>query len=355
MASELLQLPKKTLAFSSLGVNRLATERMRRDFQFRISALILAFATVAAVVLAGINFSKERQYPVPDDGVWWMEAGNGIYAQRVIPGGPADKRGIKPGDLLISVNDQVLPNVAALQRQLSRVGIWSSATYQLDRNGVKIDVPVILTEADKSLNQGMRLIAVFYLGIGLYVLLRRWTAPKSTHFFIFCLVSFILYSFKYTGKLNDFDWIIYWCSVVAGLLQPALFLHFVLTFPEKKHFVSRHPWIQPAVYIPGLLLLALHLTVLRTLQASELLRWNLDRLEMLYLATFFVVAAGVLWHSYRVASTTILRQQMKWVTRGTIVAITPFTLFYVMPYLQGTLPTMAMKVSVLSLIFLPLT
>ena len=54
-------------------------------------------------------------------------------------------------------------------------------------------------------------------------------------------------------------------------------------------------------------------------------------------------------------STPILRQQLKWVTRGTILAITPFTLFYVIPYLTGALPTNAMKVSVLSLGMLPLT
>ena len=46
---------------------------------------------------------------------------------------------------------------------------------------------------------------------------------------------------------------------------------------------------------------------------------------------------------------------MKWVTRGTIVAIAPFTLFYILPYLFGFVPTAGMKVSVLSLVFLPLT
>ena len=35
------------------------------------------------------------------------------------------------------------------------------------------------------------------------------------------------------------------------------------------------------------------------------------------------LAAAILWHSYRHAETTILRQQMKWVTRGTILAIAP--------------------------------
>jgi two-component system, NtrC family, sensor kinase len=43
------------------------------------------------------------------------------------------------------------------------------------------------------------------------------------------------------------------------------------------------------------------------------------------------------------------------VTRGTILAITPFTFLYVIPYLMGVLPTSAMRISVLSLGILPLT
>ena len=355
MASELLQSPTTTLAFSSPGVDRLATERMRKDFQFRISALILAFATMAAVILAGINFSKEGQYPVPDDVVWWMEAGTGIYAQRVVPDGAADKAGIKPGDLLISVDERSLPNVAALQKQLSRTGIWSSPIYQLDRHGVKIDVPVILREADRSLNQGMRLIALIYLGIGLYVLLRRWTAPKSTHFYIFCLVSFVSYSFRYIGKFNSFDWTIYWSSIAAGVLQPALFLHFALSFPEKKKFLQGKAWLLSLVYVPGALMLAFHITAVIRWAATQSLIWNLDRLQMLYLTLYFSIAAAVLWDTYRKARIPILRQQMKWISRGTVLAIAPFTLFYVIPFLQGALATPAMKISAFSLVFLPLT
>src|SRR5439155_2457974 len=114
-------------------------------------------------------------------------------------------------------------------------------------------------------------------------------------------------------------------------------------------------WVRALVYVPGLILLGLHIAAFKMLHPSETLRWNLDRVQMVYLSVFFVSSAGVLWHTYRNASTTILRQQMKWVTRGTILAITPFTLFYVIPYLQGALPTTGMKISVLSLVFLPLT
>jgi PAS domain S-box-containing protein len=218
-----------------------------------------------------------------------------------------------------------------------------------------VDSVVILIPADRSLNDWLRLIALIYLGIGIYVLLRRWTAPSATHFYIFCLVSFILYSFHYTGKLNEFDEIILWSNITAWMLQPALFLHFVLTFPERREFVRKHHWAVALVYLTGAILLGVRILAMKFLVASERLRWNLDRVEMVYLAGFFVLSAVVLLNSYRRASTPILRQQLKWVTRGTILAIAPFTALYVLPYLSGSLPTTAMKVSVLSLGLLPLT
>ncbi len=331
------------------------SKSMNRESQVRFVAVLLFLLTVAAVVFAGFNFQSELRSAVPDDGVWWVEQGGRLTADRVDPNGPGARSGIKPGDQLISVNGQEVQNTSGLERQLYRNGVWSKAAYSLLRHSVLLDSSVILVPAERSLNNWLRLIALIYLGIGLYVLLRRWTAPGSTHFYIFCLVSFIAYSFKYTGKLNDFDWTIYWGNIAAGILQPALFLHFVLTFPEKREFVKRHPWMLSLVYVPGAVLLAIHLGAMRWLQASERLRWNLDRMEMSYGSLFFLAAATVLWYSYRRASTTILRQQLKWVTRGTILAVIPYSLLYVLPYLMGSLPDAAMKVSALSLALLPLT
>lgn len=328
---------------------------MNRERQVRFVAVLFFLLTVAAGVFAGFNLNAEWKFQVPDDGVWWVEHRGSLVADRVEANGPGAKSGIKPGDRLISINGQEIRTMSALERELYGTGIWSKASYSLVRQSVPLDSTVILVPADRSLNNWLRLIALIYLGIGLYVLLRRWTAPGSTHFYVFCLVSFIAYSFKYTGKLNDFDWIIYWGNIAAGCLQPALFLHFVLTFPEKRQIVRKHPWLLALVYVPGAALLTVHVVAMRLLQASERLRWNLDRMEMSYGSLFFLAAAGVLWYNYRRASSTILRQQLKWVTRGTILAIVPYTLFYVIPYLMGSLPAATMKISALSLALLPLT
>jgi two-component system NtrC family sensor kinase len=350
-----IELPGGALRPTSHPTGGSPPKAMNRESQVRSVAVLLFLLTVAAVVFAGFNLNSEWKFLVPDDGVWWVEQGGHLTADRVDPSGPGARSGIKPGDQLVSINGQDVQNMSGLERQLYRTGIWSKAAYSLLRQSVPLDSSVILVPAERSLNNWLRLIALIYLGIGLYVLLRRWTAPGCMHFYIFCLVSFVAYSFKYTGKLNEFDWTIYWGNIAAGILQPALFLHFVLTFPEKREAVRKYPWLLALVYAPGAVLLAVHIVATQWLQASERLRWNLDRMEMSYGSLFFLAAAVVLWYSYQRASTTILRQQLKWVTRGTVLAIVPYTLFYVIPYLMGSLPGAAMKVSALSLALLPLT
>ncbi len=328
---------------------------MSREFNVRFSAVLLGLITVAAIVYGYLNVSKERSYETPYDGVWWVEHLGEIHAQGITLQGPGAKAGIKDGDILQAINDRAVRTVADVTQQLYTTGVWHAATYRLIRQGVAINVPVILVPADRSMYTGLRFIALIYLGIGLYVLLRRWTAPKSTHFYLFCLTSFIFYAYHFTGRLRHSDLVVYWANVVAWLLQPALFLHFVLTFPEPKEIVRKRRWLIPLLYAPAVVLFSMQLAAWKLLAPTGWLVWNLDRVHMTYLALYFVLASGVLWHSYRHAGSLILRQQMKWVTRGTTLAVAPFIIFYVIPFITGALPTTAMRFSVLSLVFLPLT
>ena len=332
---------------------------MNRESQARTVAILLFLLTVAAVVFAGFNFQSERKITAPDDGVKWVEQGGVLIVDDVDPDGPGAKAGIKAGDQLISVNGQAVKNTSGLERQLYRSGAWQKATYSLMRQSVTLDSNVILEPADRTIKNYLRGIALIYLGIGIYVLLRRWTAPGSTHFYIFCLVSFIAYSFHLTGKLDAFDLEVYWCNVIAWVLLPALFLHFVLTFPEKREVTKKYPWVVAVIYLPGAFLISLRLAAMRLLEASGRLSRAVDRIDLSYGAVFFVLAATILWYSYAKASSTILRQQLKWVTRGTILAITPFTLLYVahfvFPHGMDWVPQALIKLSVLSLVVLPLT
>jgi len=334
---------------------------MNRVSQARTVAIVLFLLTLTAVIFAGFNFQAGRRNTAPTDGVTWVEREGKLIADEVQSGSAADKAGIKPGDQLTAVNGQPVKSDPAVQRQLYQTGIWHKATYSLERQSVAIDSNVILEPAEHAsqLKNYLRCIALIYFGIGVYVLLRRWTAPASTHFYIFCLVSFIAYSFHFTGKLDAFDWEIYYSNVVAWVLLPALFVHFVLIFPDKRGMIKKYPWLPVLIYLPGVILLGIRLAAMRLLEASGALNRAFNRLDLTYGALFFVMAACLLWHSYAKANSTILRQQLKWVTRGTILAIVPYTLLYVLPYdfphVFSWVPQALSDLSVLSLGMLPLT
>lgn len=341
---------------------------MKNAAQTRILAVVLAVVTLGACVLALINLKRERSFEVPTDGISWVEAPGGLVARHVPFGSPGERAGIRTGDVLAGINERPVKRMAPFVRETFHSGIWGHATYSILRpvpnskdlaNAAKLDIQVILEPTDRSINQGLRFIALVYLCIGIYVLFRRWTAPKSTHFYIFCLVSFVLYSFKYTTELDTFDWIIYWGNMAASALQPALFLHFAVNFSDDPATVRAgrlRKLLCVALYLPGLMLIGLQVWAIQYWSATELLRHKLDQLSVGYLAFYYVVAATIFQLRYRRAKTALERQQLKWLTRGTLLAITPFTLLFAIPYLADiTVPSTLTKLAGLSLVFLPLT
>jgi two-component system, NtrC family, sensor kinase len=331
------------------------TDAMLRPFQIRMAVVLLAGFTLAAAILASLNFTKESSFSLPTDQVSWLEAPGGLRAERVLKDGPGERAGIKAGDLLVSANKVPTPRVSFLTKQWFAVGTWRNIDYSLVRSGVPIHASVLLEPADRSQDQGLRLIALVYLSIGLYVLFRRWTAPRATHFYVFCLASFVLYSFNYTGKFNTFDWTIYWGKILAEALQPALFLHFALAFPEERP-ASRRQWIYSLIYLPGLAVIALQVVAMRQWQATGLLATRLDQLAMGYLAVYFVMSALVFFRNYTRQKNPLRRQQLKWLTRGTLLTVIPFTVLDVIPVLTGIpVPSVLARLGGICLIFLPLT
>ncbi|MGA8042451.1 MAG: ATP-binding protein [Terracidiphilus sp.] len=324
----------------------------------RLQATLLAVLTVGVVVLAVLNFRQESQFQQPYDGVWWMEGRGGLVAERVLPESPGQRAGIQPNDLLTAVNDDPTLHLSDLDRELYRTEVYGKANYTITRDRIPLDTPVVVIPEppDRSVQEALRLIGLIYLAIGVYVLFRRWTALRATHFYLFCLVSFALNALKYTGKLDGLDWTVFWLNVAAESLQPALFLHFALSFPEERLKNVRRRLLLPLVYAPGAALLGLWLTAINRWEATELLKHRLDQAGTAYDAIFYVLAAVLFYHSYRRANTPLQRQQLKWLWRGAFLAVVPFTLLYAVPFLFDVrMPDLLTKVAGLSLVFLPLT
>ncbi len=328
---------------------------------FRFTTVFLAVLTMGLVVLAAINLQQRRLFQLPDDGVSWVGSAQGVKAWHVERNGPGARAGIQEGDTLLSINDAPVRHFSSASQAIFSSGVWSKAKYELVRHGEKFKTTVVIAPQSDSrtIHYFLEIVGLLYLFIGAFILVRRRSARKSLHFYVFCLTSFALYTFFYTGKLNLFDWTIYWVNVLAWILQPAIFLHFCLDFPVRPAFLRQRPAIFLSLYLPGALLLVSHVMVATGVLIPPvpipIARWVLDRMELIYLAAYFLAGATSLQYSYRRANTPLLKQQLKWVTRGTFLAIVPFAMLYAVPYFLGFVPAGWMKLSVLSLIFLPLT
>jgi two-component system NtrC family sensor kinase len=342
------------------------------DLKAQIGGALLVILTATLVVCAVINYQQQDLFRLPDDGVTWtdhLDASSpdksiSVIAMFVQPGGPADQAGIRLGDEVIRIGGRLnKPGVLIRQatdvpQVLKPVGAWGAAEYVLNRSGVEITAKVIVSDAtaDQALLYQYA-VGTAYLIIGLFLFIRRNRAPHSLHFFLLCLSSFVLHTFHYTGKLNNFDTSIYLGNVAAGMLAPALFLHFCLIFPEPRPGWTR--WKAISVYLPAISLIALQVGVtselVRTALPDVMLSWLVDRVWLLVYCGSYCLGAVLLHLSYRRTDDPIVRQQIKWLRNGTLAGMGPFIVFYAAPFVAGIVPTPEMRLAVLFLALIPVT
>src|SRR5437667_374720 len=224
---------------------------MKQNLRVSLGAVVLALATLAAVIFALLNFDQRNRYDQTYDGVTWIDTEQGVEARHVAPNSPASHTAIHSGDILVTFNGAPISRAAEVARWLERAGLWTLVHYKLSRNGQEFETPLVTAPAEKPLatENYLRAVGLLYLFIGLFIFIRRWNAPRAVHFYIFCLASFILWSFHFSGKLDTFDWEIYWSEIAARLLVPALLLHFALVFPGRTESRMRTTGTLAAVYL----------------------------------------------------------------------------------------------------------
>src|SRR5260370_3338753 len=333
---------------------------MKQNLRVSLGAVVLALATLAAMIFAWLNFVQRQTFDSPDDGVAWLDTVSGPQACKLAPNSPAAGAGIRPGDFLIAINNVPVTSQVQVPRRLWHAGLCTPVRSKLARSGREFEAPIVTAPAEKpaSIENYGRFVGLLYLFIGLFIFVRRWNAPRAVHFYVFCLVSFIFYSFQYSNKLDAFDYEVYWASIVARVLAPALLLHFALVFPERAEGRVRSLSKLTLVYGPGVALLLFHVsTAFNVLGFVPWLgsRLLLDKIELSYLGLYFLAPGLVFYKNFREAPSGVFRQQLKWLTGGTLAGSLPFALFYIVPFVLDAATRSWMRASVLSLVLIPLS
>ena len=331
----------------------------------QFAGTLLLILTVATVIAAVLSLQHLRTYPLKDDGVTWIDqkranGGEAVIAALVVTGGPADKAGIREGDQVLNIGGAPIRSALDVPRALEQVPLLGQTQYTLRRRGIEFQAHQVFIQAaprDVSLYY-QYCIGFFYLIIGFFVYYRRTSAAKALLFYLLCLASFIASCFHYSGKLNTFDEAMYWGNVVAGLVAPAIFLHFCLTFQERPRILRRRGgWF--LLYVPSLVLLGLVAAAAEGVLKSSLslleMRWLLDRMMLAFQVVLYFAGVAALAVDFAKAEDPVARRQLKYLRNGALAGLLPFTCLYALPYVFGAVPTHLMNLSVLSMGLIPLT
>ncbi|HXK11728.1 MAG TPA: ATP-binding protein [Vicinamibacteria bacterium] len=319
----------------------------------RLKNTLVVLAGLALAALGVYNIVLKATWTLMDDGVFWRQAPQGLVASRLDPGGPAARAGVHEGDILLAVDGEEALSPARLESALAGRRAGSRLTYSLLRENERRQLDVVvqpLPEGNVSAFYYLSLVGFFSLVVGTVVMLRRPADRSSLHFYAVCVLFFLLYSTSYTGKLSLGDWVLFWADFLAGLFLPVVFLHFCLTFPERRLRAQR-TWVVPMLYVPALVLTgaaaASHALLAAGGEPGVLWRIAeaINRIRPLYFSAYLVLAVSVLLDSYRRTRGFTARRQVKWVLWGTAAGVFPFLAFYALPFALGREPGLALQIA----------
>ncbi len=354
----------------------------------RVTTRILLLLFVAVLVMASGAFNlrdRLQQKEVLTDGVIWKDDPQlGVVADKVAADSPGARADIRRGDVLIGISTngaEPFDEISEAQqvqvyfdhaKDKTQFGEAGALSYWLERRNDIGDTALRQGIADVELQPRathqwrglyLALVGLVYLGIGIYFLLKQGRAPYATHFFLLCLLAFIVHFFSPTEEMRtQFDKAVDFADAVAVILLAPLFVHFAAIYPARYHFFMRRRWLMAALYTPAALLILAEIWV-RFARLRELLpfspvntRTNLSRIETILFALALLASAALLVRSFRQARSIVVRQQLKWVMWGMSIAGLAFITFYVPSYLTTPeVSSLLQIVAVGPLVLIPLT
>ena len=329
------------------------------------------FKTVLVLVLSAlflylglVNLLDRMEWKTPSDGIRWSQTTDRVIVESAWNQGT----GPGPGDRLVSINglpvDSLDEYAVVLELVAATFPEGTQATYSVEGAGTgtatTYAVDIQLKSNTDSTDLVLALLAFAYLGIGIVVFLPNWKTQGAFHFYLICLVAFILYFYRYSGRADLFDLSVYWISGVAFLVLPPLFLHFCCYFPRPLALTGRLRHLKPWFYLPMLGLLALHILWFSGLLESvglpriERLRYFFNQVHLGHFVVLFVLGSAALFQSRSEMTSLVQRQQMKWIASATAIGVAPFICLYALPFALGLPISPYMEASLLGLVLIPI-
>jgi two-component system NtrC family sensor kinase len=341
-------------------------------------------ALAALLVTAGIlNFAQRLRHETPPwDGVRWTNTRQGLIAETVEPGSSGARAQILPGDRLIAIsldnkNYEEVVRTEKVQIYLDEAKVGGDIHYLIERPSYPEESRFYYADLDTldaihkwtPRDVYINFIGLVFLFVGFFVLFKQGgRAPFALQFATLCLAAFVFCFYTPVGTYRDLDLAVAFLRNAAFILFPPLFLHFCLIYPQRQQLFAEKRWRAALLYVPALLLLTLASVVFLRGELifivpalSSLPNPSESFVGIFYKLSFFHFIAGLiasvvfLIRTWIRARSAVVRQQMKWVIWGSVLAVAPFTLLYAIGFLLGAQADPGLTdVAIVPLILIPL-
>jgi hypothetical protein len=316
--------------------------------------------------LGAANIAARATWREVEDGVLWTQRAEGVVAAEIAPGSSAAKTGLERGDVLISIDQRPVEEVADVVEALHNASSDQTLHYNLLRlasnRSEVIDVRLAAIPGGPGvLYFVLAAVGTFTLLVGGAVRLRRPRDPATLHFFWLAVAFFGVFTFSFSGRFDRLDWVFYWADVVSILVLPPMFLHFTLVFPERSRrwtgSLSGRA-LMVLIYAPAVILGSMRVVAVARSSTDALMfvrvTSTLERLEYLFLAVCLIGGLVGLMRALSQVSTLTARRQLRWIAWGTALGAGTFALGYALPYALGVEPSLPMELSAIPLGLIPL-
>jgi hypothetical protein len=217
-------------------------------------AVFASFFSLVILALFAIQVRDASQNADRRVGIALDSSPGGVLVDEIDPAGPADRAGIREGDILLEINGHDIQHVDDYDIPAADFERDEPARFRVARGTAVLDLrvipgtPILWSEL---LFQGLVLLCCLALGIATLQQSQTGLRSHLLTFFLFLLAFELAIPIEVVGQrwLDIIAWSLYY--LVFGL-QASVELHLALNIPERSPWLRRNPVAVPLLYALGI-------------------------------------------------------------------------------------------------------
>jgi signal transduction histidine kinase len=242
----------------------------------------------------------------------------------VTPGGAAEKAGIKPGDILVTIDSIEVHEWSSIYRG-DKAG--DTCYYGIIRDGRKIELPVVFSS---SLEFNFGFILTIYIILillsvgGLFLLYKKPHDVAVRLFFIFLQFFVVTQNANYITLREPFAIASTFIFLLSSCLVGPLLIHFHLLFPRPAKIYKRFGKWKMVFYVVGIFVTLWWFLAYRNMVMNELEIYTLriiTRFSLLWMISTYFLAVAIVIFQFISIKETFSRNQLRLVIIGSFFGI----------------------------------